>query len=113
MVGMLHRLADVYEQLQPLADAQVVLVAEIGDGDAADQLHHEVGAAGFRFAAVKDVSNVRMVHQGQGLALRLKSGHHLAGVHTRFEHLQGHFAPNRMRLLSHEDDAEAAFADLL
>jgi tetratricopeptide (TPR) repeat protein len=29
------------------------------------------------------------------------------------EHFQGHFAPNRLLLLSHEDHAEAAFADLL
>ena len=37
----------------------------------------------------------------------------LAGVHARLDDLQRHLAADRLLLLGHEDDAEAAFADLL
>ena len=36
-----------------------------------------------------------------------------AGVHARLEDLEGHLAADRLLLLGHEDQAEAAFADLL
>ncbi len=54
-----------------------------------------------------------MVHECQGLALRLEAGDHLAGVHARLEDLEGHLAADRLLLLGHEHQAEAALADLL
>ena len=45
LVGVLHGPADQDEQLQPLADRELLAVAVLGDRDAADQLHDEVGAA--------------------------------------------------------------------
>src|SRR5262249_19474894 len=43
----------------------------------------------------------------------LESSDHLTGVHAGLEYLEGHLAPHRFGLLGHEDDAEAAFTDLL
>ena len=54
-----------------------------------------------------------MVHQRQGLPLGLEAGDDLAGVHARLDDLEGDLAAHRLLLLGHEDDAEAAFADLL
>src|SRR5207248_5060204 len=45
LVRMLHGAADMNEQLEPLPDGELLAVAVFGDRDAADQLHHEVGAA--------------------------------------------------------------------
>ena len=83
LVRVLHRLADRDEQLQPLAGRQPPLVAVLGDRDALDQLHDEVGAARVGGAGVEDPGDVGVVHQGQGLPLGLEPGEHLAAVHAR------------------------------
>ena len=54
-----------------------------------------------------------MVHQGQGLPLRLEAGDDLPRVHAQLDDLQGHPAADRLLLLGHVDDRHAAFADLL
>ena len=74
LVGVLHGLADLHEQFQSLPRREAVLVAILGDRDAADQLHDEVGPAGVGRAAVEHAGDVGMVHQGQGLALGLETG---------------------------------------
>src|SRR5262249_30206141 len=48
------------------ADSQAVVVAELGDGHAAHQLHDEVGPSRGGFAAVEDLGDVGVVHEGQG-----------------------------------------------
>src|SRR5215475_8108849 len=53
-----------------------------------------------------------MIHQGERLPLRFEAGDHLPRVHAGLEDLQRDFAADRLLLLGHEDDAEAAFADL-
>ena len=88
-------------------------VAVLGDGNAVDQFHHEVGPARVGGAGVEDLGDVGVVHQGQGLPLGLEAGDHLAGVHARLDDLQGHLAAHGRVLLGHVDDAHAAFADLL
>jgi len=45
LMGVLHRVAHGNEQFQALAGREVVLVAVLGDGDAFDEFHDEVGAA--------------------------------------------------------------------
>ena len=100
------------EQFEAFADTELLLVAEVGDGHALDQFHDEVGSARGRLAAVEDPGDVGMVHEGQGLAFGLEAGDHLARVHAGLEHLEGHLAAQRLLLLGHEDDAEAALADL-
>src|SRR2546425_12698240 len=46
LVRMLNGPADLAEQLKPLPRWQIILVAVIGDFDAAHQLHHKVWPAG-------------------------------------------------------------------
>ena len=70
--GVLHGLADQDEEVQPLGDRELVAVAVLGDRDAADQLHHEVGPAGFRRPAVENLGDVRVVHHRQRLPLGLE-----------------------------------------
>ena len=54
-----------------------------------------------------------MVHHRQRLPLGLEPGDHLPRVHARLDDLQRHAPLDRLVLLGHEDDAHAAFADLL
>ncbi len=53
-----------------------------------------------------------MVHQCQGLPLGLETGNDLTRVHAWLENFQGDLAAHGLRLLGHENDAEAALADL-
>ena len=54
---------------------------------------------------------LRVVHQGQGLALGLEAGDHLAGIHPGLDDLERDPAPDRLLLLGHVDGAHAPFAD--
>jgi hypothetical protein len=56
---------------------------------------------------------VRVVHEGQGLALGLEAGHNLAGIHAGLEDLERDLAAHRLGLVSHEDQPHAARTDLL
>ena len=113
LMGVLHGLADIDEQLQPLTRAQPGLVAVLRDRHPADQLHHEVGTAGVRRAGIQHPGDIRMVHHRQGLPLGLEPGDHLLGVHARLDDLERHAAADRLGLLGDIDDAHAPFADLL
>ena len=64
-------------------------------------------------SAVEDAGDVGVVHQRQGLPLRLEAGDDLAGVHARFNELERNLAPHRLLLLGDEDQPHAPFADLL
>ena len=110
---VLHRLADLDEQLEALADRQLVLVAVLGDRLALHQLHHEVRPPAPRRAGVEHARDVRMIHQRQRLALGLEAGDDLPRVHAELDDLERDAPPHRPRLLGHEHGAEAAFADLL
>ena len=54
-----------------------------------------------------------MVHHRQGLALGFEASDHLPGVHAGLDDLERDRALDGLGLLGHEDDAHAAFADLL
>ena len=62
-------------------------------------------------AAVDDLGDIGVAHQGQGLALGLEAGDDLARVHPRLDDLERHHPADRLVLLGHEDHAEAALAD--
>ena len=64
-------------------------------------------------AGVEHFGDVRMVHHRQRLPLGLEAGDHLPRVHARLDDLQRDRPLDRLGLLGHEDDAHAAFADLL
>ena len=54
-----------------------------------------------------------MIHHGQRLPLSLKPRNHLPCIHSRFDDLERHLAPDRLVLLGQIDHAAAAFPDLL
>ena len=113
LMGMLHGLTDREKQLQPLPGRETVGIAVVGDGHALDQLHDEVRPAAAGLAAIVDLGDVRMIHEGQGLPFGLEASDDLAGIHTRLDDLEGDFAAHRALLLGDEDQPHAAFADLL
>ena len=113
LMRVLDGLADPDEQGQTLAGRQPVLVAVIRDANPAHQLHHEIWPSGGRAARIKHLGDVRVIHQRQGLPLRLESSDDGFGVHPRFQDLEGDTPPNRGLLLGHENDADTALADLL
>ena len=76
LVGVLDRLADRHEQLEPLARRELLLVAVLGDRHALDEFHDEVRPAVVGRAGVEDLGDVRVVHQGQRLPLGLEAGEH-------------------------------------
>ena len=90
LMGMLDRLANGDEQLQPLPRREVVLVAVLGDRHASDQVHDEVRPAGRWSSGVQHVGDVGVVHQRQGLPLGLEAGDDLPGVHPRLDELDRH-----------------------
>ena len=85
-------------QLQPLPQVELVLIAELGQGDSLDQFHHEVRQPRFGGPRVQHLGDVRMVHQGQRLPLGLEAGHDLAGIHPRLDDLERDAALQRMLL---------------
>ena len=93
-MGVLHAVADLDEELEPLVGGKLVGVAVLGDGNARHVLHDEVGPALGRASPVEDLGDGRMVHERQGLALDFEAGHHLLGVHARLDDLDGHLAPD-------------------
>jgi hypothetical protein len=113
VVRVLDRLADRHKQLQPLPRRQLVRVAVARDRHALDQLHDEEGPAVGRRPGVEDPGDVRVVHQGQGLPLRLEARQHLLAVHPRLDQLDSDEALDRLGLLGHPDRAHAAFAHRL
>ena len=62
LMGVLHRLADLHEQLQPIPRRQAMLVAIPGDRHPLHQLHHKIRPADIRHSSVKDFRDIRMVH---------------------------------------------------
>ena len=113
LMCVLHGLADGNEQFEPFPRRQMFLIAKLGDRDAFDQLHDEIGAAAVGRAGVKNLGDIRMIHDGQRLPFGLEAGDDLRRVHARLDDLDGNHAADRLFLFGQEDDAHAAFAELL
>ena len=64
-------------------------------------------------SSVENPGDIRMVHHREGLALGFEAGHNFAGVHADFDDLERDAAFDRLSLLGHINDAEAAFAQFL
>src|ERR1043166_2102779 len=90
-----------------------MLIAVFGDFDTPNQLHDKIRPAGIRRSGIEYFGDVTVVHQSQRLSFSLKTGNDAFGVHAWFNNLQGYPTTHRLILLRHENDAIAAFADLL
>ena len=113
LVRMLHRLADGNEQFQPLPQRELLLVAILGDRDASDELHDEEGSARGRGTRVEHLGDVRMIHQGERLALLFKAGDDLLGIHPGLDDLERHYRLTGLLLFGQEHGAHAPLAQLL
>ncbi len=110
---VLHGVANLDEQFQTRDSRERVLVAVFSDFYAPDQFHHEVRPAALRRSRIEDVSDIRMVHQRQGLPLGLKAGNDAFRVHARLDHLECNTPVDRLLLFGHVNSPATAFADLL
>ena len=113
LMRVLNGVADMDKKFQSLGRVEVVLVAVVGDPNAANQFHHKVRTAVLGGAGVEHFGNVWMVHDRQRLALRLEARDNLPGVHAQLDDLQGDSPADRLFLLGHIDNATTAFTKLL
>ena len=82
LMRVLNRLANLDEQFEALIGGKIVLVAEVGDLDAAHQLHHKEGPTRVGCARVEHARDARVIHQRQRLPFRLKTRDHRPRVHA-------------------------------
>ena len=75
LVGVLHGVRDLEEQVDARADAQRLAVGVVGDRLAIDELHREVRAPGVGGAGVVDRRDGGVIHQRQRLALAVSTLH--------------------------------------
>jgi hypothetical protein len=65
----------------------------------------------FCCAAVEHLSDVRMIHHRERLALGFEARHDLLGVHPELDDLERDLALDGCRLLRHPNSAHATLAD--
>ena len=113
LMRVLNGAANLQKQIKAFFGRQAILVAELGDLDASNQFHHEVGSSGRRRARIQNFGNVRVVHQRESLPLRREAGDHLFGVHAKLDQLESDPPTDGFLLFGHVNDSAAAFANLL
>ena len=112
LVSALNGFAHLNKKPNPGGDGELVLVAILRYGHTLDQFHDEIRTARIGRSAVEDAGDVRMVHQRQGLSLRLEARDHRSRVHPELDNLQSDPSFDRFALLGHIDDAHSTLADL-
>src|SRR4051794_19233389 len=112
MVRVLDRMADLHEEVQASLSREPRLVAVFGDGNPADELHHEVRAPCLCGACVEHFCDVGVVHQRQRLPLGFEPSDNLPGVHAQLDDLKGHSPLDWFALLGGPHRAEAALTEL-
>ena len=113
LMGVLNRVADGNEQFESLFGCEAVVVAVLRDGDALDQFHDEVG----RRPSVAPASSTLAMF-GWSMRARAWRSASKRAMTCRLSMpglmiLRATLRRTRLLLLGHEDDAHAAFADLL
>ena len=110
-VRVLHRLAHLDEQPQPIRKTQSMPIAMLRDGQALDQFHREPGPCLLGQPAVEDFRDAGVVHDGKRLPLGLKPRDDRPRVHARLDDLERDHASHGLGLLGLVDHAEAALAE--
>ncbi len=110
LVGVLDSFTYLQEQLKAFFDAKFFLVAVLSEGQALNVLHYEVRPTRRCHSCIIDLSDIRVLQQGQGLAFSLEAGDDLFGIHAWFDDLQCHPAFDLPLLLRQVNCGETTFA---
>src|ERR1700674_2717871 len=86
-MGELYCRTNLKEEFQPVGSREFVSVAIFINGMAFDQLHHKVGHALFRRAAIEQPSDIGMIEAGEDLPLILETIDNEIRVLTRADQL--------------------------
>src|SRR6478672_4519975 len=113
LMCVLHRVTNFNKHFQASSSLEGILVAVIGDLDAAYQFHYEIRPSAFGGTGVEHVRDIRMIHQGQSLSFGLKAGDDHLRIHSRFDYFYRQLATDRLLLFSHENHPTTAFPNLL
>src|SRR5208282_6682571 len=105
LVRVLDGIADLDEQVETFPGGEVVLVAILGDADAAHQFHDKIGATCLGGAGIEYSGNVGVIHHRQRLPLGFEAGHHRLGVHTQLDNLERDSTADRFSLFGDIDNA--------
>jgi hypothetical protein len=62
LMGVLHRVADRYEQFQALANRVLVIIAVLDNCKSLYQFHDEIRPTSFGHSSVEHFGNVGMIH---------------------------------------------------
>ncbi len=106
-MGVLHRVAHLSEEHQPVGDGQPVGIAVGRNGLAGHILHREVGPSVACFSSIQHLRDVRMIHERECLTLPFEPSDHLAGFQPGTQDLERHPAV-RLGLLGQVHRAEPA-----
>ena len=79
---VLHGPAELAEELETLAQVELVEAAVVVDGAARDVVHHEIGQALIRAAGIEQSRDVRMLEPRQNLAFVAKALRDTGGIET-------------------------------
>jgi len=112
LMGVLHPVADLFEELEAFPDAEAAGIAEPGDGLAGHILHREVWTSILGSACFEDERYVRMAHERERLPLAFEASEDLGAVPISPDELQGDPALDRGLLFSLVNLSHSSGADL-
>ena len=113
LMSVLDRLAHRDKEFETLPRRHLSPVTKLDDRLAANEFHHEIRPAGVGRSGFENACDVLMIHHRERLAFGLEPRHDLIRVHAGLDDLERDLAADGLLLLGHEDDAHAAFADVL
>ena len=113
LVSVLHALADLNEQLEPLHNRQFVAVGVGVERLTSDVLHREVGPALIGRTRVEDPGNRRMIDEGERLTLGPESRHDRRRVESGLDYLDCHATAHWFDLLCEPHLTHTTFAEHL
>lgn len=111
VMGVLHGLADLFEEFEPFRNRQSLMVGVFRDRFAFDVFHDEVRSSGVVGVGVKHFRDVWMIHQRQSLPFGFEAGDDQFRVHAQLDEFQRDFATDGCSLFGSIDFAHAAGTD--
>ncbi len=81
LVSVVHRRADLKEELKPCRDRKMVGVTELGDFLPIHEFHDKERTTIRGASSLVDPSDIRMIHESNSLLLGPKTREDLIGVH--------------------------------